>query len=156
MSYGKVWNEGQPSKMDGDLLDKWVTALRSEDYGQCTGNLSDLNGSYCCLGVLAEINGMDMGKNVEGLMDVLGAPLAAAAAAAGTEASSAPAVVQANLPEITATSLAELNDGGYSFAQIADMLEAEREALLKGEELHDHDLRYDHDEEYREDYDAWV
>jgi len=38
--------------MKKEYAEKWVNALRSGEYGQCKGKLSDGNGSYCCLGVL--------------------------------------------------------------------------------------------------------
>ncbi len=37
--------------MNKELRDKWVAALRSGEFKQCTGQL-ELNGCYCCLGVL--------------------------------------------------------------------------------------------------------
>lgn len=36
---------------------QWITALRSDEYQQCTGQLRDTNGAngYCCLGVLTDL-----------------------------------------------------------------------------------------------------
>lgn len=45
-----------------DKIKKWAEALESGKYKQCTGRLKD-GDSYCCLGVLCEINGVDMDKS---------------------------------------------------------------------------------------------
>lgn len=42
--------------MDKDIRDKWVAALRSGKYAQTTEVLH-CAGSFCCLGVLLDING---------------------------------------------------------------------------------------------------
>ncbi len=42
--------------MDKEIKTKWVEALRSGDYEQGIGYLCR-DGKYCCLGVLAHING---------------------------------------------------------------------------------------------------
>jgi hypothetical protein len=45
-------------KMNQNVKKKWVKALRSRKYKQCTGRLcKTINGekSYCCLGVLCDI-----------------------------------------------------------------------------------------------------
>jgi len=42
--------------MKKEHAEKWVNALRSGEYRQCKGKLSDGKGSYCCLGVLGKIN----------------------------------------------------------------------------------------------------
>lgn len=46
-------------KMDPEVKAKWVAALRSGDYKQGEGALKDIEGCNCCLGVLAEINGVE-------------------------------------------------------------------------------------------------
>jgi hypothetical protein len=43
--------------MNPKLKRKWIKALRSGDYPQGKGSLKNSLGSYCCLGVLAEIQG---------------------------------------------------------------------------------------------------
>lgn len=40
------------------LINEWVTALRSGDYAQCKGALRK-GYSFCCLGVLADIIGLE-------------------------------------------------------------------------------------------------
>lgn len=45
--------------MDAELKAKWVEALRSEKYQQCTGvlrsNIGEGRAGYCCIGVLLDI-----------------------------------------------------------------------------------------------------
>lgn len=41
--------------MDTKLKTKWVKALRSGRYKQGCGNLRNLDGTYCCLGVLRNV-----------------------------------------------------------------------------------------------------
>jgi hypothetical protein len=40
--------------MDQIVKEKWITALESGEYKQCTGQLSH-DGGYCCLGVLTDL-----------------------------------------------------------------------------------------------------
>lgn len=40
-----------------DVKNKWVAALRSGEYEQCTKFLFDGKSSYCCLGVLCKVLG---------------------------------------------------------------------------------------------------
>lgn len=52
--------------MDAELKAKWVSALRSGDYSQASGELHDRqNGGYCCLGVLCKVMGAEFGDAVE-------------------------------------------------------------------------------------------
>lgn len=50
--------------MNADLKKRWLDALRSGDYAQTKAKLCRIHGNafapagYCCLGVLAEIDGM--------------------------------------------------------------------------------------------------
>jgi hypothetical protein len=39
------------------LYNAWIKALESGKYAQCTGMLRSVKGGYCCLGVLAVVNG---------------------------------------------------------------------------------------------------
>jgi len=41
--------------MDQAIKTEWVAALRSGEYQQGSGYLRDLDGKYCCLGVLCDI-----------------------------------------------------------------------------------------------------
>jgi hypothetical protein len=42
-------------KMPKKLRDKWVKALRSGEYGQTKGILTNGKGGFCCLGVLQHV-----------------------------------------------------------------------------------------------------
>ena len=42
-------------KMSKTLKNKWIKALESDNYEQCTGRLQDQNGANCCLGVLCRV-----------------------------------------------------------------------------------------------------
>lgn len=102
--------------MPKDLKDKWLAALRSGEYKQCKGTLSDGEG-YCCLGVLQMVadgrverfNGVPeavptiswYGRHHIGILD----DLRAFSLKDGCRA------------------LAEMNDGGLSFKEVADAIE---------------------------------
>lgn len=118
------------ASIDPALKDRWVQALRSGDYTQGRGFLrqGDL---FCCLGVLCDLMGVeweevdaptyravwtdpDTGvtqRGVETLPTILAAKL-------GVES-----VVRVALEDGEVTSLTALNDGGSSFAEIADVIE---------------------------------
>lgn len=51
--------------MDTKIKTEWIEALRSGDYRQGKNALLDADGDYCCLGVLAAIQG----AAVEGIQD---------------------------------------------------------------------------------------
>ena len=51
--------------MKREVRDNWVKALRSGEYEQGEMNLKD-RGKYCCLGVLGEINGVDLDTPADG------------------------------------------------------------------------------------------
>lgn len=42
-------------KMTKKLKSKWIKALESGDYEQCTSKLQDEDGKNCCLGVLCRV-----------------------------------------------------------------------------------------------------
>jgi hypothetical protein len=59
--------------MDKKLKAKWVKALRSGKYAQGqTVMFNDNTGAYCCLGVLCEVSGIEMG-NYSDVRDLIGA-----------------------------------------------------------------------------------
>lgn len=43
--------------MKQDVKDKWVAALRSDKYKQGIGALRNVDGEYCCIGVLYDVLG---------------------------------------------------------------------------------------------------
>ena len=99
----KVWKE------------KWVKALRSGRYKQAEENLYDFpNNSYCCLGVLRKIMypvGRD--SNLVG-HDECGGEV---------ELLHTKQLKKAHLHHATQKHLADMNDRGDSFGQIADYIE---------------------------------
>lgn len=101
--------------MDANLKAKWIEALRSGVFNQTTDRLRGDNGSLCCLGVFAEINGC--------AWDAKGRPSIGSA----RYADSVTDVLDKDfigLSFIQQRLLAEMNDGGKSFSEIADYIEA--------------------------------
>lgn len=122
---------------------KWIEALRSGDYEQTRGALARVGGGYCCLGVacdLAEANGVHL--NVEVFPSVVDD--SGMFAYSGYTALLPPSV-QEWLGLRTdggdfyycdaydgAGSLAEANDEGSTFDEIANIIESEPEGLFNG------------------------
>lgn len=112
--------------MDAGVKERWVAALRSGEYKQTTGYLKTDYG-YCCLGVLCDIHDKEQagsGVNWEAGQDedrLFWSYLTCE----GTlpERVMDWAQLDNHNPEIEGDSLAELNDGGKSFAHIADLIE---------------------------------
>ena len=106
---------------------KWVEALRSGKYRQTTGVLRDRDG-FCCLGVLCDISetgkweqGNDGEWYHQGYTDVLPKPVQQLVG------------LRTNFGRINGSqghNLSEMNDIEYSFASIADVIEAEPEGLF--------------------------
>lgn len=100
--------------MNRKLKLKWIKALRSGRYKQATSSLRQ-EGAYCCLGVLANVAGCRWladepilkGKAV-GLRSDEGAYLSP---------------VQFDISSRTQKKLAEFNDDGKTFDEIADYIE---------------------------------
>jgi hypothetical protein len=107
-----------------DIAEKWVAALRSGLYHQTKDRLSDDQG-FCCLGVLCDLSGTGrweygrLGKTYLGNDGLLPAEVRDWAGMSGA------------LGEIAGEgrSLSQLNDNGYSFTTIADIIEREWEKL---------------------------
>lgn len=104
-------------KMSADLKNRWVEALRSGKYKQAQHSMRTGQNEFCCLGVLCDIvdpegwvGGPDEdGEYVHYLSD--------AAFPLDPRKDFGLLVAQAQ-------HLAEANDGGDSFAEIADWIEA--------------------------------
>ena len=106
---------------------EWVQALRSDDYEQGQRALRDDDDHYCCLGVacdiseLSEWDGGDYlnqgGDLPDEVMDWLGL-----ATPEGT--------YFWRDRGLTRHTLAELNDNGFTFNEIADIIEREPDGLL--------------------------
>lgn len=109
--------------MDKAIKEKWLEALRSGKYEQCTGQLVEEKIKwpdegptgqfcYCCLGVLGEITQKDFIKNVDELSLDNGGGLLCYDIAE-------PMGLKGDIQ----SKLAEMNDDGKSFDQIADWIE---------------------------------
>jgi len=103
--------------MDKKLKAKWLNALRSGKYKQGDAQLCDLEGRFCCLGVLALIQGCP------------------ADAITGAVTSTLPRGYNAGLSNRDRSKLAAMNDGSWepksrtmyehhTFKKIADHIEA--------------------------------
>lgn len=88
--------------MTSEQKAKWLAALRSGEYSQCKDKLQ-AGGSYCCLGVAAEL-GIARAQG----MFVLDEDFLGPASRDGIQ-----------------ETLSNMNDNGASFAEIADFIERE-------------------------------
>ena len=125
---------------------KWVEALRSGKYYQITGALRNALG-HCCLGVACEISGLVKWKEAENEAGYLyGAYTLEAVVDLDTDDE---AIFTTELPEAVCdwlgvrytdggfqdesgifTSLANANDKGVTFAEIANIIESAPDSLL--------------------------
>lgn len=103
--------------MDAELKRKWVEALRSGEFKQGKGRLYRMaDDTYCCLGVLAHLQGATFNKSLDVFFDGQrlrdGGLLARELCAGLTE------------DQIDRLAL-RMNDCGRSFSEIADYIERE-------------------------------
>jgi hypothetical protein len=97
-------------RMTAELKAQWLDALRSGRYTQATHYLK-IDGGFCCLGVLCDIQGADFDaiREKHGTLSL----------------SSNPREFLAGLEESGITSrLSAMNDDGKTFEEIADYIEA--------------------------------
>lgn len=116
--------------MDKEIKAKWLTALRSGEYKQTKRVLNDGKEGFCCLGVLCEVHRKETGEG-SWVDDKSDDDLPCLGYMGETMVLPLDIVSWAGLPEdggrnppIGKDSLAELNDKGMSFAEIADIIEA--------------------------------
>lgn len=111
--------------MDAKLKRKWIKALRSGEYDQTQGALCDGGTSFCCLGVLVNIQGSYWHENDDGEWFPItpsGKPQR------GNLYPSRPWA--AGVPKDAQVKLSNMNDGAgheqrpHTFAEIADWIEA--------------------------------
>lgn len=117
--------------MNKDIKQEWVDALRSGEYKQTKGNLRTDSG-FCCLGVLCDLYAKHKPacwkpSDCTGFNHYWFYPDADDMNACSQTLPNA-VYKWAELPEnnpiaIRNRSLAELNDGGYSFTEIANIIE---------------------------------
>ena len=107
--------------MPKDLKDKWLAALRSGEYKQCKSTLSDGVG-YCCLGVLQMVADGQVEKETDAMAEMVPTNLW---------------YVNHKVKNYYSrgfclgddSALAEMNDSGMSFKDIADVIEREVEGV---------------------------
>ena len=98
--------------MNAELKTKWVEALRSGKYAQARRTLRKPDSNeFCCLGVFCEVQGMEWDKDKSGFYVF-------------SQSTMPPPIVSAGLLAPIAQQLAQMNDGGKTFAEIADYIEA--------------------------------
>ena len=130
------------TKMSPEVKAEWLTALRSGEFEQGTGQLCSAEGKYCCLGVLSElaarrgvteayVNLTADRKEYGSTLDWLLTPPEAMVWAGLDDANPCMpghALSEEQLARIGFLadedySVAELNDAGLTFAEIADLIE---------------------------------
>lgn len=107
--------------MKASVKARWIEALRSGKYQQAAHTLRKPDSNeFCCLGVLCEIEGMDWAKDSSGFYKA-------------SQSVTPTPVRQANLSAQQAHRLADMNDAGRSFEEIADYIEREIPPLLSAD-----------------------
>lgn len=104
--------------MNAEWKQKWVQALRSEQYQQTRGELRDYDGerhSFCCLGVLCDLYDRSRWHNNTSCYSFLG-DLYWSMPPPGV-------LAEVGLSEAEANALAQMNDDGVSFHAIAAHIE---------------------------------
>lgn len=129
------------TQMTEAQFDAWVEALRSGNFEQGEGSLCDSRGRYCCLGVFAKINGLDMDANAGDIETESRSwdPHERVGNLTGLYGDQVPVSLLV-LSSTTRSTLADANDGGASFEDIADALERNRARILAGDVLGSYDL----------------
>ncbi len=105
---------------------QWLTALRSGVYKQCKGVLRDEDGNFCCLGVLTDLycagnnekwveSSADFSYYLQGDNEKEDAVLPDVVVGWS-------GIVTHN-PIVNDEPIAELNDIGYSFEQLAELID---------------------------------
>lgn len=110
--------------MDPEIKRRWVAALRSGQYKQGRDRLKDFN-RYCCLGVLVDLADKDKSTDIS-WADAHGHDALPRSVAkwAGTVINPRVTIPhQGEGSERLSHSLGYLNDFGYSFNEIADLIE---------------------------------
>lgn len=110
----------------------WIEALRSGKYKQAVGVLESTSGGFCCLGVackVAEEHGVEViYDEYKGIKTVAGASLTSQSSVKKWlgigDGHGFPTTNSNLLP------LAVLNDGGTTFEEIADIIEANPESYF--------------------------
>lgn len=134
--------------MRHDVAERWVKALRSGEYEQGRGVLRDHNNRYCCLGVLCDLYAKEKGKDwtlnpdrgagygslysIHHATGILPFEVMEWADIKTEEGLLPEAYPRASrtLPTLgAARDLTGLNDSGYTFTAIADLVELHKDAI---------------------------
>jgi hypothetical protein len=105
--------------MKKELKERWITALRSGDYGQSQGCLQDKYG-WCCLGVLCNI--VDGTKWIEPAENVMEHEYDFGNEVVLEDMPPREWLENHGLPHGLAKELAGLNDDGVQFVEIAEYI----------------------------------
>jgi hypothetical protein len=113
--------------MNPEVKAKWVEALRSDKYKQGKSYLK-VGDTFCCLGVLCDISGLAKWKRPATITAPPGVGMYLDAETTLPGAVMSWAGLREGNPEIPFTdggfdTLADVNDGGASFGEIADLIE---------------------------------
>lgn len=103
------------TKMNPELKAKWIEALRSGKYQQAKARLRTAESRFCCLGVLAEVQGATW--------DHFDCPFIAGEMVRAKMGDWLKDNAAGGLTMGQQTRLSDMNDTGSSFAQIADYIE---------------------------------
>lgn len=116
--------------MHKHIAGKWVQALRSGDYKQTTGHLRTDEG-FCCLGVLCDLHRQES----DGAWHTNGAQMRYKLPSGDWDYALLPETVQewAGMrslnPVVKDEALSGLNDAGWTFGDIAEVIELSWEEL---------------------------
>ncbi len=110
--------------MNKEFAIKWIAALRSGEYKQTIGMLESLDGRNCCLGVACRVLGIRP--------SIISATVLFDGSASYLPTKNAIDLGVTRTIQLSFTdrkgyslSLSQLNDGGFTFDQIADVIEYE-------------------------------
>ena len=109
--------------MNSEVKALWLAALRSGEYEQGRGRLRGQDNRFCCLGVLCDIHakaGLGEWIPLDGGWVSYGEPKNRGVLTTGVMAW---AGLGLESPKLGDRTLAEINDTGMSFADIADIIE---------------------------------
>lgn len=119
--------------MDQEVKRRWVEALRSGEYTQGWGHLGKhwegKKAQYCCLGVLCEVAGepttwLDYDEDGFKLMVTDGiTAYPSYSLAARVDLPGRYGEFPREVEDLIGNTLADLNDAGFTFSQIADLIE---------------------------------
>lgn len=120
--------------MNKEIKSKWIKALKGGDYMQAEDALADGAGGYCCLGVLCEITKIETGgkwvghgnfAQGEDSMGVGGTLPNFVKEYVGMSSNEGALMTPRKVGGEMYSTLAQLNDNGLTFGEIADIIEAE-------------------------------